>query len=85
MGFLKDGRKLPCGFCGKHADAVKQLIAGPQVSLCNECVNICLEILLDETRTTGNAVQQTLPCWAEVETQLLESYYFRQLGGQQNH
>lgn len=85
MGFLKDWRKLQCSFCGKRDDAVKKLIAGPQVFICNECVNICLEILVDDARTTGNTVQQALSCLAEVETQLLDSHYFRQMGGQHNH
>jgi ATP-dependent Clp protease ATP-binding subunit ClpX len=53
MGFLNDWRKLQCSFCGKRDDTVKKLIAGPQVFICNACVNICLEILVDDARTTG--------------------------------
>jgi len=39
---------LLCSFCGKGKDEVKQLIAGPNMFICNECVAICNEILADE-------------------------------------
>jgi ATP-dependent Clp protease ATP-binding subunit ClpX len=34
-----------CSFCGKHKDAVKKLIVGDKVGICNECVNLCQELL----------------------------------------
>jgi ATP-dependent Clp protease ATP-binding subunit ClpX len=43
--------KLRCSFCGKHQGEVKKLIAGPTVYICNECIDICNEILADETET----------------------------------
>jgi ribosome-binding protein aMBF1 (putative translation factor) len=42
-------KKLFCSFCGKNTDAVKAMIAGPAVSICNECVVICNEVLADPT------------------------------------
>ena len=39
-----------CSFCGKSQDAVGKLIAGPGVSICNECIGLCNEIIEDEDR-----------------------------------
>jgi len=36
---------IQCSFCGKEQDAVAQIIAGPYVYICNECVELCMEIL----------------------------------------
>ncbi len=36
---------LKCSFCGKGQDEVKKLIAGPSVFICNECVDLCNEII----------------------------------------
>ena len=41
------GGKLKCNFCGKDQDAVEKLIAGPDSHICNECVELCNEILKD--------------------------------------
>lgn len=37
--------ELRCSFCAKEADHVRKLIAGPKVFICDECVDVCLEIL----------------------------------------
>src|SRR5689334_21925821 len=39
---------LNCSFCGKSTEEIRKLIAGPNVYICNECVDICLEILLED-------------------------------------
>ena len=44
----EDDGKLKCSFCGKTQDQVKKLIAGPQVYICDECVELCNEILDEE-------------------------------------
>ncbi len=44
----KDENALKCSFCGKTQDEVKKLIAGPAVYICNECVDLCNEIMADE-------------------------------------
>ena len=38
-----------CSFCGKHKDSVKKLIVGEKVGICNECVDFCQGLLIDET------------------------------------
>lgn len=44
----KDEARLRCSFCGKSQDQVKKLIAGPDVYICDECVELCNEILDEE-------------------------------------
>jgi ATP-dependent Clp protease ATP-binding subunit ClpX len=39
---------LHCSFCGKHQDQIQKLIAGPGVYICDECVDLCQEIIADE-------------------------------------
>ncbi|HET9230801.1 MAG TPA: ClpX C4-type zinc finger protein, partial [Vitreimonas sp.] len=46
---------LHCAFCGKDQYAVKQLIAGPKVLICNECVRLMHDILLDHEKSTTTA------------------------------
>ena len=43
----KDETALKCSFCGKGHNEVKKLIAGPTVYICNECVELCNEIIAD--------------------------------------
>jgi ATP-dependent Clp protease ATP-binding subunit ClpX len=44
---LVDGDNLKCSFCGKGQRQVELLIAGPGVAICNECVDLCDEIIAD--------------------------------------
>jgi ATP-dependent Clp protease ATP-binding subunit ClpX len=39
---------LTCSFCGKHQRQVNKLIAGPGVYICNDCVDLCVEIIAQE-------------------------------------
>ena len=39
---------IRCSFCGKSADQVRRLIAGPNVFICNECILLCQEIISDD-------------------------------------
>ncbi|PXY21163.1 ClpX C4-type zinc finger protein [Prauserella muralis] len=48
-GAAADPDTLHCAFCGKSRTKVRQLIAGPGVHICNECVLLCVEILFEET------------------------------------
>ena len=43
-------KKLHCSFCGKNQDEVKKLIAGPSVYICNECVDLCNDIIEEEVK-----------------------------------
>ncbi len=53
--------KLRCSFCSKGQREVKKLIAGPSVYICNECVDICVEIIIDDSRQEGADLREVLP------------------------
>ena len=59
---------LYCSFCGKSQHEVRKLIAGPSVFICDECIELCNDIIRDETQadqqTTG--VKAGLPTPAEI-------------------
>lgn len=46
---------LRCSFCGKSQDEVKKLIAGPSVHICNDCIDICNEIIADDRQASEPA------------------------------
>jgi len=53
--------KLRCSFCGKSQDEVKRLIAGPTVYICDECIDLCNDIMLEEGATErGEAFKRLL-------------------------
>ena len=70
-----------CAFCGKSQDEVRRLVAGPEVSICNECINLCVDVLRDENLAEANeAVQNgdaTLPAPAEINA-FLDEYVIDQ-------
>ncbi len=43
-------KKISCSFCGKSQEEVKKLIAGPNVYICNECVVLCKDILVEDDK-----------------------------------
>lgn len=67
----KDEEALKCSFCGKGQDEVKKLIAGPTVYICNECIELCNEIIADELypETSGEALPK-LPTPREIHAVL---------------
>ena len=48
MSQYEDRKQLRCSFCGKTQDEVKRLIAGPSVYICNDCIELCMDILREE-------------------------------------
>ena len=48
MSKYEDKRQLKCSFCGKNQEQVRRLIAGPNVYICDECVELCDEIIQEE-------------------------------------
>ena len=48
MAKYDEKKQLKCSFCGKSQDQVKRLIAGPGVYICDECIELCSEIIADE-------------------------------------
>src|SRR5690606_36066244 len=59
---------LYCSFCGKSQHEVRKLIAGPSVFICDECIELCNDIIRDETQAEGAPGTQKggLPTPAEI-------------------
>ncbi|MDA8084535.1 MAG: ATP-dependent Clp protease ATP-binding subunit ClpX [Nitrospiraceae bacterium] len=67
----KDEEILKCSFCGKGQEEVKKLIAGPTVYICNECIELCNEIIADELYVdSGKDVLPKLPTPKEIHNVL---------------
>ena len=54
----EDKNKLNCSFCGKEQAKVKKLIAGPNIYICNECVDLCNDILIEEDKIVETQAPQ---------------------------
>jgi ATP-dependent Clp protease ATP-binding subunit ClpX len=67
------GDLLKCSFCGKSQKQVKKLIAGPGVYICDECIDLCNEIIEEELADTGEVKWDDLPKPMEI-CQFLDSY-----------
>ncbi len=59
--FGDGGELLKCSFCGKSQKQVKKLIAGPGVYICDECIDLCNEIIEEELAETGELTLEELP------------------------
>ncbi|HJQ77367.1 MAG TPA: ATP-dependent Clp protease ATP-binding subunit ClpX [Acidimicrobiia bacterium] len=71
MARLGDGGELlKCSFCGKSQKQVKKLIAGPSVYICDECIDLCNEIIEEEFSTTEEISFTELPKPSEIKTYL---------------
>jgi ATP-dependent Clp protease ATP-binding subunit ClpX len=68
----RDGDVLRCSFCGKSQHEVRKLIAGPTVYICNECVEVCLDIIAEDRVHEARSKQHVLPKPQEVKTHLDE-------------
>jgi len=56
-----DGKILYCSFCGKSQHEVRKLIAGPSVYVCDECVELCNDIIREELEISGSGDRENLP------------------------
>ena len=61
---------LYCSFCGKSQHEVRKLIAGPTVFICDECVELCMDIIKEESKDTFVKNQDGLPSPKEICTVL---------------
>ena len=77
MTDIKDQKKLYCSFCGKSQDEVKKLIAGPSVYICNECVDLCNDIIEEEVKHEESDSEQILLSPLEI-FQKLDDYVIGQ-------
>ncbi len=70
-------KMLYCSFCGKSQNEVKKLIAGPSVYVCDECVELCNDIIRDETKNTPEEAEIHLPKPKEI-AKILDEYVIGQ-------
>jgi ATP-dependent Clp protease ATP-binding subunit ClpX len=78
-GSLGDGGKLLfCSFCGKNQNEVRRLIAGPSVYICDECVDLCNDIISEESLAIeSESIAEKLPVPTEIKT-ILDEYVIGQ-------
>src|SRR5687768_9987324 len=75
--FRRPEELLCCSFCGKSQNDVKKLIAGPGVYVCNECIDICNEIINDDEQQETSAHRTALPKPMEIKS-FLDDYVIGQ-------
>jgi ATP-dependent Clp protease ATP-binding subunit ClpX len=72
-----EGEVLRCSFCNKNQRDVRKLIAGPTVYICDECVDICLDIIAEEREPEERIQENRLPKPVEIKT-FLDEYVIGQ-------
>ena len=77
MSILRPEEILRCSFCGKTQNEVKKLIAGPNVYVCNECIDICNEIINDDEKAESVTTRTALPKPQEINN-FLDEYVIGQ-------
>lgn len=84
MANYDDNKTLRCSFCGKPQNKVRKLVAGPNVYICDECINVCASILDDELSMDYDDVRddtldapETLPTPRELK-EVLDAYVIGQ-------
>jgi ATP-dependent Clp protease ATP-binding subunit ClpX len=75
--FRRPEELLTCSFCGKSQNDVRKLIAGPGVYVCNECIDICNEIINDDEQAATTTVRTSLPKPQEIKA-FLDEYVIGQ-------
>ncbi len=73
----KDEKLLYCSFCGKSQHEVRKLIAGPSVFICDECVDLCNDIIREEIHENGEDAESKLPIPHEI-FEVLDEYVIGQ-------
>ena len=73
----KNKTTLYCSFCGKSQHEVKKLIAGPTVFICDECVELCMDIIKEEHQTSITKNKDGIPSPTEI-CKILDDYVIGQ-------
>ena len=71
-GKSDEGKLLYCSFCGKSQHEVRKLIAGPSVFICDECVELCNDIIREEMQEGVGDATSKLPKPREIKESLDE-------------
>ena len=72
-----DNKLLYCSFCGKSQNEVRKLIAGPSVFICDECVDLCNDIIQEELEDVNEIDEIHLPKPIEIK-EILDDYVIGQ-------
>lgn len=72
-----DSKLLYCSFCGKSQNEVRKLIAGPSVFICDECVDLCNDIIREEIQEASEPAREKLPVPHEIK-EILDQYVIGQ-------
>ncbi len=72
MSKKNDKETLYCSFCGKNQKEVKKLIAGPTVFVCDECVELCMDIIKEDNKNNKSKVKKNIPKPSEINKFLNE-------------
>ena len=76
--FIEDPMNLSCSFCGKSQKEVRKLIAGPTVYICDECIDLCNDIIAEENaRATQLVSRSSVPKPADIK-KILDEYVIGQ-------
>src|SRR5690554_447362 len=73
MARYEEKKQLKCSFCGKTQDQVRRLVAGPGVYICDECIELCQEIIEEEFDDAADFDLKDIPKPIEIN-QILDSY-----------
>ena len=77
MKFGEDKGQMKCSFCGKAQEQVRKLVAGPGVYICDECIELCNEIIEEEFSGEQEVELQNIPKPKEIAA-ILEQYVIGQ-------
>jgi ATP-dependent Clp protease ATP-binding subunit ClpX len=70
--YMDDQKQLKCSFCGKAQEQVRRLVAGPGVYICNECIELCKEIIEEDYQDVSSFDMSDIPKPAEIVSALDE-------------
>ena len=68
----EEDKLLYCSFCGKNQNEVRKLIAGPSVYICNECIDLCNDIIKEEISEAAESEEEGFPVPIEIKASLDE-------------
>ncbi|QDI91051.1 ATP-dependent protease ATP-binding subunit ClpX [Salicibibacter halophilus] len=81
--FNEEKGQLKCSFCGKTQDQVRKLVAGPGVYICDECIELCTEIVEEELGTDEEVELESVPKPQEID-EILKDYVIGQDGAKKS-
>ena len=75
---------LFCSFCGKNQNEVRKLIAGPSVYICNECIDLCNDIIQEEIKEAADTTEEESFLVPKEIKEILDQYVISQEGAKKN-